>query len=234
MQDKTVLVTGASKGIGRAVALALADQDLEIIITARNEKQLKEVAAEIDKQGGHSRYTKADFKDADQFQALVNDIKTKNGKLDLLIHCAGVVYIGTCAEMPAEHWQETLHVNLTVPFLLTQKCLPLMSAGSQIIFINSVAGKNAFREWSAYCASKAGLKTYADVLRKEVQSRGIRVTTIFPSSVDTSMQDRLPYKWDRKKMLQVEDVARAVVYCYRQPSGVVIKEIDLESSSGVF
>jgi NADP-dependent 3-hydroxy acid dehydrogenase YdfG len=234
MSDNSALVTGASTGIGRAIALALAAKDVHLVITARDAGRLKKVVNEINTKGGNSRYQIADLQDPDQIQELVDDIKKNNRKLDLMVHSAGVAYVGSCAEMPTGRWQETLQVNLTTPFLLTQKCLPLMPPGSQIIFINSVAGKNYFPEWAAYCASKAGLRAYADVLRQEVQSKGIRVTTIFPSSVDTSMHDRLPYNWDRQKMLQSEDVARAVLYCYQQPASVVIKEIDLENSSGVF
>jgi NADP-dependent 3-hydroxy acid dehydrogenase YdfG len=234
MPAESALVTGASKGIGRAVAVALAGTGLEIVITARNEKQLGEVVAEIHRQGGQARYRAVDLTYTDQIQELVDDIKIKNGKLDLLVHSAGVVYVGSCAELPVVRWQETLQVNLTIPFLLTQKCLPLMSKGSRIVFINSVAGKNTFTEWAAYGASKAGLKAYADVLRQEVRSKGIRVTSIFPSSVDTSMHDHLPYNWDRRKMLQAENVARAVLYCYQQPDNVLISEIDLENTAGVF
>ena len=234
MSDNLALITGASKGIGQAIALALASEKLEIVVTARNEQRLRAVIDEIKKQGGHSSYIPADLSEPDQLQQLVDDLKRKNGKLDLLVHSAGIAHVAPAAELPPAQWQETIAVNLTAPFLLTQKCLPLLQKGSQIIFINSVAGKSAFPEWSAYCAAKAGLRAYADVLRQEVRERGIRVTTIFPSSVDTEMHDRMPYDWDRKKMLRAEDVARVVVYCYRQPQGVVIKEIDVESSAGVF
>ncbi len=234
MPYNLALVTGASKGIGRAIALALAGKDLEMIITARSEAQLKKVSATIKKQGKRSDYITTDLGSTDQIDALIKVLIKKKKNLTLLVHNAGVAHVESCAKMSSELWNETFQINLTAPFLLTQKCLPLMPAGSQIIFINSVAGKNEFPDWSAYCASKAGLKAYADVLRLELQSRKIRVTSIFPSSVDSSMHDRLPYHWDRQKMLKAQDVARAVLYCYQQPAGVVIKEIDLSSSSGVF
>ncbi len=234
MPYNLALVTGASGGIGRAIAITLAGKELEMIITGRNEVQLKKISAAVKKQGNRCDYIAADLNNTDQVDALISFLYKKKKNLSLLVHSAGVAQVGSSAEMPVGSWQETLQVNLTIPFLLTQKCLPLMKSGSQIIFINSVAGKNAFPDWSAYCASKAGLKAYADVLRLEIQNRGIRVTTIFPSSVDTSMHDSLPYKWDRKKMLKAQDVARAVLYCYQQPGGVVIREIDLESSGGVF
>jgi len=234
MPYKAALITGASGAIGRAIALTLAGKDLEMIITGRNEVQLKKVSTAVKKQGNRCDYIAADLNSPDQVDALVRFLHKKKKNLALLVHSAGVAQVGSCARMPVGSWLETLQMNLTIPFLLTQKCLPLMKSGSQIIFINSVAGKNAFPDWSAYCASKAGLKAYADVLRLELQDRGIRVTSIFPTSVDTPMHDRLPYGWNRKKMLKAQDVARAVLYCQQQPAGVVIREIDLGSSAGVF
>jgi NADP-dependent 3-hydroxy acid dehydrogenase YdfG len=234
MPAELALVTGASGGIGRAVVIALAGKNLEMIITGRKEVQLKKVSAAVKKQGKHCDYIAADLSNPDQLATLIGFLRKKKKTLSLLVHNTGVARVGSCARLTADSWQESLQVNLTIPFILTQKCLPLMRPGGQIIFINSVAGKNAFPDWSAYCAAKAGLKAYADVLRLELQDRGIRVTSIFPSSVDTSMHNSLPYNWDRKKMLKTQDVARAVLYCYQQPAGVVIKEIDLESSAGVF
>jgi NADP-dependent 3-hydroxy acid dehydrogenase YdfG len=234
MPYNLALITGASGGIGRAIAITVAGKDLEMIITGRNEVQLKKVTAAVKKRGNRCDYITADLSSPAQLDALISFLHKQKKKLALLVHSAGLARVGSCAEMPVGSWQQTLQANLTVPFLLTQKCLPLMQRGSQIIFINSVAGKNPFPDWSAYCVSKAGLKAYADVLRSELREQDIRVTTIFPSSVDTSMHDSLPYNWDRKKMLKVQDVARAVLFCYQQPASVVIREIDLESSGGVF
>jgi NADP-dependent 3-hydroxy acid dehydrogenase YdfG len=234
MPDRVALITGASKGIGQAIALALAGREWELVLTARNEKLLAEVVQEIHDLGGSGRYQAANLTDQRQIENLVDVLANKNKKLDLLVHSAGVAYVGSGVDFPPERWLETLNVNLTAPFLLMQKCLPLMPSGSLIVFINSVAGKNMFADWSAYCASKAGLRAYADVLRQEVGGRGIRVTSIFPSTVNTTLHDRLPYDWNREHMLQVKDIACAVVYCTQQPASVVIKEIDLENSRGLF
>jgi NAD(P)-dependent dehydrogenase (short-subunit alcohol dehydrogenase family) len=131
-------------------------------------------------------------------------------------------------------WREVLETNLTVPFLLSRQCIPLMAEHSRIIFINSIGGKLAFPEWSAYCAAKHGLRALADVLRQEVAEKSIRVTSVFPASVDTPLQAELPYNWDRSKMLKAEDVARVIVDIFRQPEQVVIREVDLENPAGVF
>jgi NADP-dependent 3-hydroxy acid dehydrogenase YdfG len=136
--------------------------------------------------------------------------------------------------MSLADWRRVIDVNLTAPFMLTQKILPLMKKDSQFVFINSVGGRQTFPEWSAYCSYKFGLKAFADTLRQEVAKRGIKVTTLFSASVDTVMHSELPYNWDRSKMLKPKDVANALVYLLNQSPEVVIKEMDIENIAGTF
>jgi NADP-dependent 3-hydroxy acid dehydrogenase YdfG len=161
----------------------------------------------------------------------VNDF---NGDLSLLVHNAGTASVGKISEFSIKNWNATLSLNLTTPFKLTKKLLPQMKKGGQFIFINSVAGKSVFPGWAAYSASKFGLKAFADTLREEVSPKKIKVTTIFPAAVDTSLHDEMPYDWDRTKMLKPSDVAKAVLYCLRQPANIIVKDLDLESISGTF
>jgi len=152
----------------------------------------------------------------------------------MVIHNAGTARVGKIEEMPASDWRRVIDVNLTAPFFLTQKVLPLMKSGSQFVFINSVAGRQSFPEWAAYSASKHGLKALADTLRLEVAEKGIRVTTLYPSSVDTLLHDDLPYDWERSKMLKPRDVANAVAYLLKQPDNITINELDIENCAGKF
>jgi short-subunit dehydrogenase len=228
------LITGASKGIGRATAFALARQGMEVFITARSESQLQSITAEIQSNGISCSYFIADLGDINQISELAEHIKSKNKKISLLVHCAGVAYVAPLQKLPLAKWQKTLDINLTAPFYLTQKCLPLLEDGSRIIFINSIAGKTTFTDWSAYCVSKYGLKALADTMRQELQPRGIKVTSIYPASVDTPWHDQLGHDWDRTKMLNPDNVAAAIVSCYLQPQNVMIKEIDLENMAGTF
>jgi NADP-dependent 3-hydroxy acid dehydrogenase YdfG len=232
--SKLALITGASKGIGRATALTLANEDLHLFITARNEEQLNSLSDEISKAGGTCTTFIADLRKPEDMESVLEAIRALNLILSILVHSAGVARVGLISQMKSADWEETLDINLTIPFLLTQLCLPLMSAGSKIIFINSVAGKATFSEWAAYCASKYGLRALADTLRQEVQQQGIAVTSIYPTSVDTPMQDQLPYNWDRSKMLAPADVAAAIANIYHQPANICVKEIDLENNSGTF
>jgi len=232
--SKLILVTGASKGIGRATVLEAAKSGLDVIITARNQEELKSLEVEINQIGQKCYNFSADLNNLDEIEKLEKDVKNLNQKISLLVHSAGVAKIGSVKDMTIEDWQMNIRTNLTTPFILTQKILPLMEAKGHIIFINSVAGKQSFPEWSSYSASKFGLKAFADSLRSEVASDGIKVTTIYPASVDTPMQDSLPYDWDKSKMLRSSDVARAVIHCYSQPENVQIKELDIENSAGTF
>jgi len=232
--SKLAFVTGASKGIGRAVALEAAISGLDVIITGRNKDELNSLENKISKTGQKCYNFSAELNNVDSVEKLSEQTQNLNLKISLLVHSAGVAKVGRIKEMSIEDWELNLSTNLTAPFILTQKLLPLMESKGHIIFINSVAGKQSFPEWSSYCASKFGLKAFADSLRNEVATEGIKVTTIFPASVDTPMQDALPYDWDESKMLQANDVARAVIHCFSQPENVQIKELDIENNAGTF
>ena len=228
------LITGASKGIGRATALKLAIEGVEILATGRNVADLESLKDEILAAGGTCHIHPAELTNDSDLNVLIDEI-TKSGKrLKLLVHSAAVAKVGKVEEMKKADWQDVIETNLSAPFYLTQKCLPLLNSGSQIIFINSRAGKQSFSEWAAYCASKHGLRAMADVLRAEVSVKGIRVTTIYPASVDTPMQTGLPYDWDTSKMMQPEDVARAVIDCFKQPANVTITDLELQNPAGIF
>jgi len=232
--SKLAFVTGASKGIGIATALEAASSGLDVIITGRNKSELDGLEKEINQTGQKWYNFSADLNNLNDIDKLVSDIINLNRKISLLVHSAGVAKVGSIREMNIENWDIIIKTNLTAPFIITQKLLPLMESNSHFIFINSVAGKQSFPEWSSYCASKFGLKAFADSLRSEVAADGIKVTTIFPASVDTPMQDSLPYDWDKSKMLRANDVARAVMHCFSQPENVQIKELDIESNAGTF
>jgi NADP-dependent 3-hydroxy acid dehydrogenase YdfG len=228
------LITGASKGIGRATALKLAHEGVEILATGRNVPDLESLKDEVMGAGGKCQIHPAELNSESDLDVLFHEIKKSGKILKLLVHSAGVAKVGKVEEMKKTDWQDVIETNLSVPFYLTQRCLPLMENGSQIIFINSRAGKQTFSEWAAYCASKHGLRAMADVLRAEVSVKGIRVTTIYPASVDTPMQTALPYDWDTSKMMQPEDVARAVIDCFKQPANVIITDLELQNPAGIF
>ena len=228
------LITGASKGIGRATAIQLSQSGMKIVATGRNLKELESLAKEITSKGRECLVYPADLTIEDDLESLLDVVHSAGMKFDLLVHSAGTARVGRIADMKIADWQKVLDINLTVPFLLTQKSLPMFNDGGHIIFINSVGGRQSFSEWSAYCAAKHGLRALAEVLRQEVAERKIKVTSIYPASVNTALHNGLPYNWDRLKMLSPEDVAKAILTCYQQSGAVVIKNLEIENAAGVF
>jgi NADP-dependent 3-hydroxy acid dehydrogenase YdfG len=234
MGSEIALVTGASKGVGRSIAKRLAETGLTVFATARNVEQLQSLKKEIEEKSGTCIYYATELADESQIVEMVNEIFKEGLEIRVLVQNAGLAIVGPVKNMPLSAWRKTLDVNLTAPFLLTQKSIPILSKIAHLFFINSVAGNQAFADWSAYCASKFGLKALAESLRQELAPEGIKVTTIYPASIDTTMQDKIPYDWDRDKMLNPDDVAEALINCYKQPAHVQIKDIHLENLAGTF
>ena len=234
MESEFAVVTGASKGIGRSVAKKLAETGLNIFATARNVSELESLKKEIGDQSGTCLIYPAELTAENDVDLLVNEINRENAKIKLLVHSAGIAKVGSVEQMSFSDWQKTIDINLSSPFHLSQKCIPHLVKNAHIFFVNSVAGTQTFPDWSAYCASKFGLRALADTLRQELAPRGIKVTSIYSASVDTPMQDKIPYDWDRSKMLRPDDVAEALVNCYQQSAHVQIKDIHLENPAGTF
>jgi NADP-dependent 3-hydroxy acid dehydrogenase YdfG len=234
MVNDIAIVTGASKGIGRSIAKKLSQSGFFVLAIARNINELQSLIKEIYAADGQAEYSATDLQNDEQLHELSEKISEKKAKIGVLVHSAGVAKVGSVKTMSAAEWNETINTNLTVPFKLTQLCMPHLKENATIFFINSVAGRQTFQDWSAYCASKWGLKAFADSLRQELTGQSIKVTSVFPSSVDTPLQDNLPYEWDREKMLKADDVADAMIHCLAQSEHVQIKEIDLENLAGTF
>lgn len=233
--SKIAVVSGASRGIGASIAKTLAEHRLAVVLLGRNKKALTHVADYLQAEGGMATAFPCDITKEKDVQRLASTLASTNSKVELLINNAGISRTGNVADFSVEDWKAVLDTNLTGTFILTKTLLPLITDNrGQIIFINSVAGKQSFPEWSAYNASKAGLRAFADTLRSEVNTRGIRVTSIYPAAVDTPLHDELPYDWDRTKMLRAQDISEAILYCYRQAPTVRINEIDLENTAGTF
>ncbi len=232
--SKLAIVTGASRGIGAAVAREMAEQGFAVLLIARNAEALNRVANYLQAEGGQVYTLSGDMTKETDIARVEQFVTRFAGDLSVLVHNAGISRVGPIRDFAPEDWRRIIEVNLTAPFLLTRALLRHMNRGSQIVFINSVAGKQAFPEWGAYNASKQGLRALADTLRQEAADTGIRVTSIFPAAVDTPLHDKLNLGWDRKQMMQPLDIARAVMYCVRQPSNIRINELDLSNMAGTF
>jgi NADP-dependent 3-hydroxy acid dehydrogenase YdfG len=183
----THLLTGAGAGIGAALAQALSRRGDELVLLARSEARARDLAADFP--GSHTLV--ADLADpAGLAQALGE--QGLPDRLDSLVHVAGVADLGTVEDLDPEVWRVTLDVNLLAPAELTRLCLPaLRAARGHVVFVNSGSGLRANPEWSAYAASKHGLRALADALRAEEQPAGVRVSSIYPGRTATAMQAKV-------------------------------------------
>jgi len=152
--------------------------------------------------------------------------------LDALIHNAGVALVKPFEEITLAEWDTLFAVNVTAPFLLTQRLAPKMQTGSSIVNILSIAAKNGFPGWSCYCMTKFALEGFSQCVREEVRPRGIRVLNIYPAATNTEIWDAVQGEWPRDKMLLPEEIGDAVAYALSRPAGVAVENIDLLNLTG--
>lgn len=227
---QTILITGASKGIGQASAIRLASKDSHIFIHGRDQKGLAETAKAIEKKGGKAIQIIADISTLEGCEKLFEGVG--QASLDILINNAGIPMKRPLTELTLNDWNKVVAVNITAPFLLTQKFLPRLKKGSAIVFILSSAAKNVFPDASAYCMSKFGLRGFAEALREELRPHGVRVINIYPSAVDTDIWKAMPGSWPREKMMTPNDVAEAVAFALSCRDVVMVDEITIENIAG--
>ena len=207
------LVTGASRGIGRAIALKLAELGVRVVLLARNESELKAVAQEIEQSGGSADFYPLDLSDLNSLTDKLATVIEKNGPFQMLINNAGMGYTADIVDTPMQDWQRVIDLNLTAAFVCIKAVLPGMRQiqAGQIVNILSIASKQAFPGWGAYCASKFGLMGLTKALAQEVSKDCIRVTAYCPGAVNTPLWDTntVQADFDRSKMLDADTVAQA-------------------------
>jgi len=188
LPGKCAFITGGTKGIGLAIARALADSGSRVFICARNQNQVDRVVDELSKQyAGRISGCRCDVRSHDDVREAVTRAASAMGGLDILINNAGIGEFVNVEEMDASRWDATIETNLSGVFYCCREAIPLMKArgGGYIINIGSLAGKNAFPGGAAYNASKFGLIGFSEALMQEVRYSGIRVSYLMPGSVNT-------------------------------------------------
>jgi short-subunit dehydrogenase len=215
IDGKVALVTGAGRGIGRAIAVALAKSGCAVVITARSIDQLLDVKKAIDAVKGKVLPIQADLTRDDDLQRLLQSC----GAIDFLINNAGWGKRAPVVRAKIEDWDQTFRLNLRAPMILAKELLPAMIKKSEgaVINIGSVSGKSGEADGAAYSASKFGLIGFTQSLYEEVREHGIKVAVILPGFVDTPMIPPVKHL-DRSKMIQAEDVAETVIYILNSPA----------------
>ncbi|MHC4905354.1 MAG: SDR family NAD(P)-dependent oxidoreductase, partial [Planctomycetota bacterium] len=189
LDGQVALVTGASRGIGRAVALALADLGAQIVAAARNRQLLDQLVAEIEEAGGKAAAVVFDLADESTINALVEQVKSQFGRLDILVNNAGLTHSAPLEETTTADFDRIMAVNARGPYILTRQCLPLLKAAPQatIVNISSVVGVKGYPKQSAYTASKHALRGWSIALAEELRGTNVRVHVLCPGGVDTDM-----------------------------------------------
>jgi NADP-dependent 3-hydroxy acid dehydrogenase YdfG len=229
---KTAVVTGASRGIGKAIAAALAGAGIRTFMLARDIDELNRAAAEL---GNLAQPISCDVTDADAVAAVVLSItRATQGAPDILVNNAGLFPLSSLHEMQVNAFEQTLAINLVAPFRMTRAFLPAMRTrkSGHIITLGSVADRYVFPENGAYAASKHGQRAMHEVLRQEVQGTGVRASLISPAATDTSIWDAIDPDNragfpPRARMLRAESVANAVLWVVSSPDDMNVDELRL-------
>lgn len=209
---QVALITGAGRGIGRAVAVLLGQRGVRCVLTARTPEGVDETARLVRATGGTAEVIVADLAAPETADRLVAETVARCGGLDILINNAGLLLVKTFAETSLDEFDELMAVNLRAPFALTKAALPHLerSAAAVIINIGSAAGKRFYPGQSVYCATKHGLLGWSKVLASELRPKGIRVHAINPGGVATEMNFRQRPDWAPDELMAPEDIAAAV------------------------
>jgi 3-oxoacyl-[acyl-carrier protein] reductase len=243
LQGRIALVTGASQGIGRAVALELARAGATVVLAARNEAKLAGVAAEIEAAGGQAAAFALDVASEEQLKSAAKAVLERFGKVEILVNNAGITRDGLMMAMKRADWDDVLGTNLTGAFLLTQALLRpmLKNRWGRIVNISSVVGRTGQAGQVNYAASKAGLIGLTRSLAHEVASRGITVNAVAPGYIETPMTAVLDEKLRAAMMAQIplgragtdQDIAQAVAFLASDAAAYITGHV-LDVNGGMF
>ncbi len=233
MEDQVALVTGGNRGIGLAIARALAREGASVIITGRDESALHHATSELTRNGSSVVSHVCDIRDEDSVDHLFQDIGKHFPHLDVLINNAGLAQPSAHVDhLSLESWRDAIDTNLTGAFLCTRAALPLLRRGSTIVNNVSIAATTPFVGMAAYNASKAGLLAFTNTLREELRSRGIRVIAFTPGATNTDIWKQFWKEAPRDRMMSAESVADALVAALALPANATVQELVITPTGG--
>jgi 3-oxoacyl-[acyl-carrier protein] reductase len=234
LKGKNALITGAGKGIGKAIAIALAEEGANVVLLARTEKDIEGVAEEARALGVNAMATAADVSNIEAVNAAASKIHEAIGNIDILINNAGIGRFGKFMELEPEEWEQVIKVNLLGTYYVTRAFLPKMieQKSGDIINVSSTAGIRGGAVTSAYSASKFAVLGLTESLMQEVRKHNIRVTALTPSTVATDMAIELKLTdGNPEKVMQVEDISEIVISLLKLPGRVFIKDVSIWSTN---
>lgn len=233
LTGQVALITGATRGIGLALARALAAESCNLIVTARDEKMLARLGRELASPKIKVLAHPCDVRDPHSVDALFRAARQKFRRLDILINNAGIAHANLPIEnLPLPIWKDVLDTNLTGTFLVTQAALAIMKRGATIVNNLSIAATRVFPGSAAYNASKHGALGLTNTLREELRPKGIRVIALLPGATNTDIWTTLWPQAPRKKMMSPETVAQAVVAALLLPTNATAESLEILPTPG--
>jgi NADP-dependent 3-hydroxy acid dehydrogenase YdfG len=235
LKNKISCITGASKGIGKAIALSLARAGAAISISARSEDLLEMTAEEARSLGANVFTYPGNMSDEAEIKNFITQTNQKLGSLDILVNNAGFGHFHPIAQFPTEDWDEMFNLNVRGLFIATREALPYLRKAGESVVVNvvSLAGKNAFVNGGGYAATKHAVLGFSRCLMLEERKNGIRVLAVCPGSVATNFFDAHHETFDPKKdrILRAEDVAESILHMIRLPQRAMVSEIDIRPTN---
>ena len=233
----SVLITGASRGIGHAAAKAFAEAGWDLLLVSRSEAALQSLESELSAGGVRVAYQAIDLTDSSAIAPGLDALLNQGLRPSVLINNAGAAWTGDLLGMPLDRWDWLIQLNLTSVFQVCSAVVPVMRpAGGLVINVSSHAARNAFPGWGAYCTVKAALASFTRCLGEEERAHGIRACTLTLGAVDTSLWDSptVDSDFDRRAMLPVNQAAAALLHLAQQPATQVVEDLTLMPATGAF
>ena len=236
LNGKVAVVTGASSGIGEATAEALAAEGAAVVVAARREERLADLAKRIEEGGGRVLAAACDVADEDQAHGLIRKAEEEFGRVDILVNNAGVMLLSTVGKGLSDEWRRMFDVNVLGLLYTTDAAVEMMKrqGGGHLVNISSVAGRKVTRDASGvYAGSKFAVGAISEGLRQELLEDNIRVTIVEPGAVATELTDHITDEDAKESLggllnleiLEAEDIANAIIYAVTQPARVSVNEI---------
>jgi NAD(P)-dependent dehydrogenase (short-subunit alcohol dehydrogenase family) len=231
---RVAVVSGGGSGLGREIALELARRGYDLALLGRREAPLAETLELAQVRGGKSLALPCDVRDAAAVERCAEQIRSRWGAAELLVPAAGTAAIAPLEQTSPDDFAALIDTNLTGVFLLIRALLPAMKERGRgwIVPLLSVAARRGFPGWSAYCASKWGLRGLVAALREELQGTGVRITALYPGATDTPIWNDLPGEWNRASMVPPREVARALGYVLDADPSTLVEEVHLGPAGG--
>jgi NAD(P)-dependent dehydrogenase (short-subunit alcohol dehydrogenase family) len=233
LHGQFALITGATRGIGLAIAHALAAEHCNLVLTARDAKTLARISREVARPKLRILAQSCDIRDPHSVDALFRIVRRDFPRLDLLINNAGIAHANLPVDqLPYPVWKDVLATNLDGTFLVTQAALAMMKRGATIVNNLSISARRVFAGSAAYTASKHAALGLTNTIREELRSRGIRVIGLLPGATDTDIWNTLWPQAPRRKMMSPESLAQAVINAILMPPNVTVENLEIVPSTG--